>query len=62
MLTRAEEFGWTQYYNLEQIYEWLDWLLVANESVLTNIDIGLSYENRMIRAVRLSQKAVGELA
>lgn len=51
-------FGWTAYYNLEAIYGWLDEKLKEYPDLLTNYEIGTTYENRTIRAVRLSHKAV----
>lgn len=56
-LTRTE-FGWTQYHNLEEIYAWLDGLLEKHSDVLTNYNYGTSYENRTLRAVKLSHKEV----
>lgn len=59
--TRASDFGWTAYHNLDKIYEWLDEQLITYPNLLTNLTVGLSYQNRTIRAVRLSQKAVSIL-
>lgn len=56
---RSTGFDWTSYETLESIYEWLDEKLLDYPSILTGMEVGQSYENRTIRAVRLSQKAVG---
>lgn len=49
---------WTQYNTLERIYEWLDEQIKKNPDVLTNYNIGQSYEKRTVRAVKLSLKPV----
>lgn len=51
-------FGWNKYYDLDDIYKWLDKILEQYPTELTNYNIGKSYENRTIRAVKLSRKAV----
>lgn len=56
--TRSIGFDWKSYQTLESIYEWLDEQLRAHPSILTGLEVGQSYENRTIRAVRLSHKAV----
>lgn len=50
-------FDWTSYHTLDEIYAWLDNLLITHSNILTNIVIGQSFENRTIRAVKLSHKA-----
>lgn len=50
-------FNWTTYHTYDEIYAWLDTQLVQHPAILTDYTIGLSYENRTIRAVRLSHKA-----
>lgn len=52
------DFGWTQYYNLEDIYSWLDQLLKQYPDVLKNYNYGKSYEGRTLRAVKVSHKPV----
>lgn len=54
------EFGWTAYYPLETIYEWLDEKLTEYPKILTDYTVGTSYENHRIRAVKLSHKQVSE--
>ncbi|XP_055294989.1 zinc carboxypeptidase-like [Sitodiplosis mosellana] len=49
-------FGWDKYYDLPDIYNWLDELLQQYPDILTNYDVGTSYKNRTIRAVKLSKK------
>lgn len=51
-------FGWEKYYDLTDIYTWLDQLLEQYPEVLTNYNFGTSYENRTIRAIKLSKKKV----
>lgn len=51
-------FGWAKYYGLEDIYNWLDELLLQYPDILTNYNFGTSYENRTIRAIKLSYKKV----
>lgn len=50
-------FGWTSYQTLDEIYAFLDTLLETYPTILTNINLGDSFENRPIRAVRLSHQA-----
>lgn len=54
---QSRNFDWTSYKTLEEIYAFLDTLLEAHPTVLTNINLGNSFENRTIRAVRISYKA-----
>lgn len=56
--TQSTSFDWTSYQTLESIYQWLDDQLLDYPAILTGLDVGESYENRTIRAVRLSHKAV----
>lgn len=51
-------YGWERYYNLHDIYSWLDQMLEQYPNSLTNYNFGTSYENRTIRAVKLSMKKV----
>lgn len=55
VLSRAA-FGWKQYHTITEIYDWLDQQLRQHPRVLTNINIGKSYEKRIIRAVKLSHR------
>lgn len=57
-MSLAEGFGWTKYYNLGAIYDWLDQLLKKYPKVLTNYEYGKSYEGRKLRAVKVSHKKV----
>jgi len=47
----------TDYHTYEEIYSWLDNLLLAYPALLTNHLIGTSYQGRPIRALKLSYKA-----
>lgn len=53
--TRAA-FGWKQYHNINDIYEWLDQMLKRFPGVLTSYNIGKTYEKRTIRAIKLSRQ------
>lgn len=53
-----ESFGWKNYYDLPEIYCWLDQLLEKYPHILTNHNIGMSYENRTIRAIEFSSGKV----
>lgn len=55
---QTRNFGWTTYQTYDEIYAWLDTLLATYSSVLTNQDIGISYEGRKIRGVRLAHAPV----
>lgn len=55
---KDDKFNWTQYQTLEQIYGWLDFKILQYPKILTNLTVGKSYENRTIRAVKLSKKSV----
>lgn len=57
---KSARFDWTAYRTLSEIYNWLDEQLMAYPNVLTNLSVGKSYENRTIRAIRLSHKEVGD--
>lgn len=52
------EFGWTAYYRLGEIYAWIDEKIRQYPKLLTNYTVGTTYENRTIRAVKLSYKPV----
>lgn len=54
-------YGWKSYYDLPGIYSWLDQMLEEFPNVLTNYNFGYSYENRTLRALKLSHKAVSKL-
>ncbi|XP_055307071.1 zinc carboxypeptidase A 1-like, partial [Sitodiplosis mosellana] len=49
-------FGWKQHNELGAIYAWLDDLLEQYPNVLINYTYGISYENRPLRAVKVSHK------
>lgn len=50
-------FGWTKYYELEEIEAWLDEILSAYPSVTEEFIVGKSYEGRTIRGIKISHKA-----
>lgn len=55
---RRAGFGWDNYYDLPDIYNWLDEQLAKYPEKLTGYEYGKSYENRTLRAVKLSNKKV----
>ncbi|XP_023031245.1 zinc carboxypeptidase [Drosophila willistoni] len=48
------DFNWKRYHNLEEIYAWLDKILIDYANVTEGLVIGQSYEGRDIRAVKIS--------
>jgi len=50
------DFGWTDYYTLEEIYNWLDSLVATYPDAVTPLSLGRSYEGREIRGVKVSFK------
>ncbi|XP_055598523.1 zinc carboxypeptidase-like [Uranotaenia lowii] len=54
---RKAAVDWTAYNTLEEIFAWMDQLLVDYPDVLTPIEAGYSYENRPIRGVKVSYKS-----
>lgn len=55
---RSSEISWKQYNDLPTFDRWLDQLLKLYPDLLTEYIYGKSYENRNLRAVKLSHKAV----
>ncbi|TDG46691.1 hypothetical protein AWZ03_006871 [Drosophila navojoa] len=47
-------FGWRQYYELAEIYEWLDNIFATYPTVTEEFSIGKSYEGRNIRGIKIS--------
>uniref|UniRef100_A0A1L8EGB4 Zinc carboxypeptidase A 1 n=2 Tax=Haematobia irritans TaxID=7368 RepID=A0A1L8EGB4_HAEIR len=56
-LTDNDDFGWTRYYELEDIEKWLDGMLAAYPSVTEPFTVGKSYEGRTIRGIKISYKS-----
>lgn len=50
--------GWKKYYNLSEIFDWLDQMLDKYPHLLTHYNYGKSYEGRPLRAVKVSHKQV----
>ncbi|KAH8293121.1 hypothetical protein KR044_005422 [Drosophila immigrans] len=50
-------FGWTRYYELEEIEAWLDGILAAYPTVTEEFTVGQSYEGRRIRGIKISHGA-----
>lgn len=55
---KPRAFDWTDYKSLDEIYAWLDTQIAAYPNLLTSYTIGTSFQNRSIRAVKLSYKEV----
>ncbi|XP_055295225.1 zinc carboxypeptidase-like [Sitodiplosis mosellana] len=53
----CSSFDWKQYHDTAAIYKWLDELIRRHRKILTDYTYGRSYENRPLRAVKLSHKA-----
>ncbi|KAJ6649863.1 Zinc carboxypeptidase A 1 [Pseudolycoriella hygida] len=51
-----EAFGWENYHTLDEINAWLDGLLISYPDILSVHHVGYSYQNREIRAIKLSHK------
>lgn len=49
-------FGWSQYYDINGIYEWLDQMLRRFPAELTGYNIGKTFEKRTIRGIKLSRR------
>ncbi|TMW47119.1 hypothetical protein DOY81_007801 [Sarcophaga bullata] len=47
---------WTQFHKLHEIYDWIDNLSMTYTSTITPYTIGYSYENRPIKAIKISHK------
>lgn len=56
--SRAIGIDWVAYYTLDEIYAWLDELLLEFPTILTPLVGGTTFEGRQIRGVKMSYKAV----
>lgn len=54
-------FGWTSYHTFDEIYDWMDALVIANNETLSHFSAGFSHEGREIRGVKLSYGTVRNL-
>lgn len=54
------DIDWDDYYRLDDIYAWLDKLVIAYPEVLKLETIGSSAENRPIKMITLSKKPVSK--
>ncbi|XP_061388142.1 zinc carboxypeptidase-like [Musca vetustissima] len=52
----SEEFNWTRYYELEDIYKFLDDILAKYPKVTEPFTIAQSYEGRTVRGIKISLK------
>ncbi|GAB0100160.1 zinc carboxypeptidase [Sergentomyia squamirostris] len=53
-LVRPRAFGWTAYYRVNEIYEWLDHMEAEFPNQVTIDTVGQSYEGRPIKVVKIS--------
>jgi len=51
------DFGWADYYTLQEVYDWLDSLVETYPGVVTSVVGGSSYEGQEIKGVKVSFKA-----
>uniref|UniRef100_A0A1I8P7Y9 Peptidase M14 domain-containing protein n=1 Tax=Stomoxys calcitrans TaxID=35570 RepID=A0A1I8P7Y9_STOCA len=54
--TRSTGMEWTKFHNLDDIYEFVDNLASSFPTTITPFTIGYSYENRPIKAIKISHK------
>ena len=52
--TNNQEFGWTSYHTLEEIYDWMDSLEAEFPSKIELLNAGSSYEGRPLKGVKIS--------
>ncbi|XP_071053443.1 zinc carboxypeptidase-like [Onthophagus taurus] len=52
--------GWLEYYELDEIYDWLDQLAVDHSDVVKVLTPGTSYEDRDIKGLHISYSANNE--
>ncbi|XP_073820582.1 zinc carboxypeptidase-like [Musca autumnalis] len=52
----SDEFSWTRYYELEDIYKFLDEILAKYPTVTESFTIAQSYEGRAVRGIKISLK------
>ncbi|KAL9927061.1 zinc carboxypeptidase [Glossina fuscipes fuscipes] len=52
----SSKFDWTRYYELHEIEQWLDDILLTYPNVTEGFIIGNSYENRSIRGIKIAHK------
>lgn len=52
----SDEFNWTRYYELEDIYKFLDKILAKYLTVTEPFTIAQSYEGRPVRGIKISYK------
>jgi len=50
------DMGWTEYHGLDDIYNWLNNLVLRNPRTVKPYTVGLSYEKRPIKAIKYSQR------
>lgn len=58
----CSDFSWTKYNDLTVFYKWIDKLVKRYPKVVTDYVYGKSYENRPLRAVKVSHRPVCLLA
>ncbi|GBP80206.1 Zinc carboxypeptidase A 1 [Eumeta japonica] len=55
----VETFGWNRYYNVTEIYDWLDKLEYDYPNIVTVVTIGRSNEGKEIKGVKIDYKPEG---
>lgn len=52
----ATDFEWKNFYHLETIHAWLDNLAEKYSDIVTPLNIGMSYEGRPLKGVKISYR------
>ncbi|XP_063704590.1 zinc carboxypeptidase-like isoform X2 [Culicoides brevitarsis] len=52
--TKPENVDWNNYWQLDTINKWLDWL-AAKHSFITTVDLGESYEGQTVKGVKFAK-------
>ncbi|XP_013105015.1 zinc carboxypeptidase A 1 [Stomoxys calcitrans] len=52
---RAVSYGWSQYYQLDDTYKWMQQLAVEYPSIVTLVEAGKTYQGRSILGVKISK-------
>jgi murein tripeptide amidase MpaA len=56
-MRQPKAMDWTAYHPLAEIYTWMDSLVQEFPFIVTNFEIGSSYEGRVTRGLKISYKA-----
>lgn len=55
---KADDFNWTRYHSVEEIYAWIDEIAAQFPTFVTVTDIGDTYEGRKMKIVKISYQEV----